>query len=134
MANSLYDTARAAFAQAQVNWVSDSISVVLVDTAQYTFSASHQFLSSIAAGARVATTSVLTRTITANGACDAADTVFSTVSGATVEAVVIYKDTGNAATSQLLAYFDTLTGLPFTPVGLSVTLTWANDTNAIFRL
>lgn len=134
MANSLYDTARAAFAQAQINWVTDNISVVLVDTAQYTYSATHQFLSSIPAGARTATTSVLSRTVTANGACDAADTVFSAVSGASVEAIVLYKDTGTAATSQLIAYFDTLTGLPFTPIGLSVTLTWANDTNAIFRL
>jgi hypothetical protein len=50
---------------------------------------------------------------------DAADLApaFTAVSGATVESINMLKDTGNAATSNLIAYWDTATGLPLTPNG-----------------
>ena len=38
---------------------------------------------------------------------------------------MIYKDTGVAATSNLIALIDTgVTGLPFTPSGSNVSLAW----------
>ena len=46
MANSLYDKGRQRFLEAQLNWITDDIKVVMVDTAVYTFAASHEFLSS----------------------------------------------------------------------------------------
>lgn len=42
---------------------------------------------------------------------------FTAVSGATVESLVFFKDTGTPSTSNLLWYFDTATGLPLTPNG-----------------
>ncbi|MCU0250232.1 MAG: hypothetical protein MUE61_08495 [Vicinamibacterales bacterium] len=50
---------------------------------------------------------------------------FTAVSGATVESLVFFKDTGSAATSNLLWFFDTATGLPLTPNGGDVNVTFS---------
>jgi hypothetical protein len=58
--------------------------------------------------------------------CDAADVTIPTVSGASIESIVVYKDTGSAATSNLLCYMDTASsGLPLTPTGGDVTIAWS---------
>ena len=134
MANALYDTGRNAFLEADVDWTNDAVSLVLIDTASYTVDlANHQFLSSIAGGARIATVALASKTSVA-GVADAADAIFSAVSGAESEALVLYKDTGADATSQLIAYIDTATGLPVTPNGGDITVTWDNGANKIFKL
>lgn len=71
------------------------------------------------------------------GTADADDVVFTTVgpSGTTVEAFVLFKDTGDPATASLIAYFDTpVTGLPFTANGASVTIAFDAGANRIFKL
>ena len=57
------------------------------------------------------------------GVFDAADVAFTTVTGDPSEVLVIYKDTGSAATSPLIAYIDTATGLPVTPNGGNINVT-----------
>lgn len=134
MANALYDTGRDAFLTGDIDWVNDAISVVLIDSADYSVDiANHQFLTSVAAGARVATVALGSKT-SASGIADAADAIFTTVSGDESEALVIYKNTGSDATSQLIAYIDTATGLPVTPNGGDITVTWDNGANKIFKL
>lgn len=49
---------------------------------------------------------------------------FTAVSGATVENLVMFKDTGTPTTSNLIASWDTATGLPLTPNGGDVNLTF----------
>ena len=50
MANTLYDYGRQRFLEAQINWMSDTIKVLLVDTGTYTPNTSaHQYLSDISA-------------------------------------------------------------------------------------
>lgn len=135
MSNTMYDPARQAFATAQINWLTDEIRCVLVDTALYTFSALHSMLSDIPAGARVATSSAFTsKTVSgaSGGWCDADDITFTALTGASIEALVIYKNTGVASTSPLLVYFDTITGLPFTPSGTDFVVRWA--ASGLFRL
>jgi len=135
MANILYDTGRAAFLNGGINWASDNIKVVAVDSADYTLNATtHAFLSDIAAGGRVATSGNLASKTTTAGVADADDVLLTAVTGDPFEAIVIYKDTGVAATSQLIAYIDTATGLPATPVGDNITIQWANTANRIFKL
>jgi hypothetical protein len=135
MANALYDKGREAFLNAGVNWTSDNIKTVLVDTGAYTVNLStHQFLSDVASGARIATSANLGTKTTTAGVADAADVTFSAVTGVQSEALVIYKDTGSAATSPLIAYIDTATGLPVTPNGADITVTWDNGSNRIFKL
>lgn len=49
---------------------------------------------------------------------------FTAVSGATCESLVFFKDTGTPSTSNLLWWFDTATGLPLTPNGGDVNVTF----------
>ena len=133
MANTLYDLGRQAFLDGDIDWTNDTIKVALVDTGTYTFSQSHQYHSSISS-AVVGTAVTLSSKTSTSGVADAADAAFTAVSGSTVEALVIYKDTGSSATSPLIAYIDTATGLPATPNGGDITVTWDNGANKIFKL
>ena len=135
MANTLYDYARQRFLEAQINWMTDTIKVILVDTGAYTPQTSvHQYLSDIASSARIAGPVTLTSKATTGGAADAADCTFTSVTGASIESIVIYADTGVEATSPLIAYIDTATGLPITPNGGDIIVTWDNGTNKIFKV
>lgn len=135
MANAMYDLGRQGFLDGSIDWDTDNIKCVLVDAADYTVNlTTHQFLSDVAAGARVATSGNLASKTVASGVADAADVTFSAVTGDPSEALVIYKDTGSAATSRLIAYIDTATGLPVTPNGGDITVAWDNGSNKIFKL
>lgn len=135
MANTLYDFARQRFLEAQINWMTNTIKVILVDTDAYTPQTSiHQYLSDIPTSARIAGPVTLTAKATTGGAADAADCTFPSVSGASIEAIVIYADTGTESTSPLIAYIDTATGLPITPNGGDIIVTWDNGTNKIFKV
>lgn len=140
MANTLYDLARKRFLEGNINWLTDTIKVVLVDTGNYTPNfTTHEYFSDISGSALVGTVSIaggvtLASKATTGGAADAADITFSAVSGASIEAIVIYKDTGTPSTSPLIAYIDTATGLPITPNGGDIIVTWDNGPNKIFKL
>lgn len=134
MANALYDTGRNAFLTGDVDWVSDTIKGVIVDSADYTVDTNaDQFLSDIPAAARVATATLGSKTAS-DGVADAADLTFNNVTGDQAEAVVLYKDTGVESTSQLIAYIDTATGLPVTPSGSDIVIQWSDGSNKIFKL
>ena len=134
MANALYLKAKEKFLNGAINMVSDDIKVVLVDTADYIYSSAHEFLSSIPSAARVSTSSNLVNKSITNGIFDADDVTFSAVSGDVSEALVIYKDSGDAATSPLIAYIDTATGLPITPNTGNIVVQWDSGVNKIFAL
>jgi hypothetical protein len=135
MANALYDKGRQRFLEGSFNWLTDTIKAYLVDTGSYTPNLStHEFLSDVSSGARISGPVTLTSKATTGGAADAADITFSSVSGASIEAIILYKDTGVEGTSPLIAYIDTATGLPITPNGGDIIVTWDNGTNKIFKL
>ena len=135
MANALFDKARQRFLEGQFNWNTDTIKAVLVDTGTYTVNLSaHEFLSDIGTGARISTSGAFTGKSTAGGAADANDVTFTSVTGASIEAIVLYKDTGTDSTSPLIAFIDTATGLPITPNGGDIIVTWDNGPNKIFKL
>ena len=102
-----------------------TVKAVLVDTGTYTYSAAHDFYDDVAAGAVGTPTTIGSVTVT-GGLFDGADVTFTSVTGATCEAIVIYIDTGGANTTDpLVAYIDTgVTGLPVTPNGGNITITW----------
>ena len=104
----------------------------LVDTGTYTYSAAHQFYSSLS-GIVGTDQEILTKTQT-NGTFDGADITYTAVSGASVEALVLYrKNAGANTTWPLIAYIDTgVTGLPVTPNGGNITITW--NASGIFTL
>lgn len=135
MPNALYDLGRESFLKGEISWNTNNIKAVLVDTGLYTPNLlTDQFLSSIPAGARVATSANLANKTTAAGVADADDVTFTAVTGASIEAVVLYQDTGNATTSRLIGYIDTATGLPVTPSGGDITVVWDSGANRIFKL
>ena len=135
MANALYDSARQRFLEAGLHWGTATIKAVLVDATDYTVNlATHVFLSDISATGRVATSGAFTGKATTGGAADANDVTFTSVSGDSIEAIVIYSDSGDPATSPLIAYIDTATGLPITPNGGDIIVTWDNGPNKIFKL
>lgn len=133
MSNALYDHGRDAFLNGAINWGSDTIKIALVDAGTYTVNLStHQFFSDLSGV--VGAPATLASTSSSAGVADAADVTFSTVTGASVEALVIYKDTGTSSTSPLIAYIDSATGLPVTPNGGDITVTFDNGSNKIFKL
>ena len=135
MANTLFDKARQRFLESGINWMSDTIKCILVDSAAWTpVPATHEFLSDVSVSARIAGPVTLTNKATTGGAADAADCTFTSVSGASIELIVIYKDTGTEASSPLIAIIDTATGLPITPNGGDIIITWDNGTNKIFKV
>lgn len=134
MANALYPLWKEQLLQftANNNLSSGTVKVALIDTATYTYSAAHQFWSS-ASSAAVGTPQTIGSKTYAAGVFDGGDVTFPTVSGATAEALIIYIDTGSAATSPLVAYIDTsVTGLPVTPNGGDISITW--NASGIFAL
>lgn len=112
------------------------VKAVLIDVADYTVDLdTHDFLADVPAGARVATSGNLaSKTFTGN-TFDAADITISTVSGDQLEAIIITVEPSSSpsdANTRLVAYIDSGTGLPFTPNGSDVDITW--NASGIFSL
>lgn len=135
MANAIYPLYKDAIltSAANSNITGGTLKAALIDTGTYTYSAAHQFYSSVS-GVQGSPTAVGSASTT-SGVVDGADVVFTSVSGVSAEAVILFLDTGTPATSRLVAYIDTgVTGLPVTPNGGNITLTWDNGSNKIFSL
>lgn len=125
MANALYDLAKKAFLDGDIDLLVSDIKVVLIDVADYAVNlATHDFLDDVPVAARVATSPNLAGKTTTAGVFDASDFSFGNVTGDPSEALIIYVDTGVAATSRLIAYIDTMTGLPVIPNGGPISVTW----------
>jgi hypothetical protein len=134
MANALYPLWKEQLLQftANNNLSAGTIKVALIDTGVYTYNAADQFYSS-ASAAEVGTPQTIGSKTFTNGVFDGADVTFTAVTGSSVEALILYIDTGSAATSPLVAYIDTsVTGLPVTPNGGDIAITW--NASGIFAL
>lgn len=137
MANTLYDVARQQFLEGGINWLTDNVKCMLIAGSNYSPNFStHMYLSDIPTSARVTPGVLLTGKATTGGAADANDVTFSAVPSTSpqVTAVLLYIDTGTESTSTLIAWLDTGTGLPITPNGGDIIVTWDNGVNKIFRL
>jgi hypothetical protein len=135
MANALYGKGREGFLDGSIDWDTDDIRAILIDTGTYTVSIDvHDNLDDVAGGSRVSTSGSLASKTVTLGVADAADTTFTAVSGATIEAIILYKHTGVESTSRLIAYIDTGTGFPTTPNGADILVVWDSGANKIFKL
>lgn len=133
MANALFPKWKEALLQftANNNLSAGTVKTALV-TAGYTYSSSDQYYSSVSASV-VGTPQTLTSKTFTNGVFDAADITYTSVTGSQVVSLVIYIDTGSAATSPLVAFIDTgVTNLPVTPNGGDIAITW--NASGIFAL
>lgn len=133
MANAIYPKAKEQMLQGGINLSTGAVKVALIDTGTYTYSAAHEFFSSVTGV--VGTPVALTTKTFVNGVFDADDVTFTSVSGATAEALLLYIDTGTAGTSRLILFQDTgVTGLPVTPNSGNINLVFDNGANKIFAL
>lgn len=132
MANALYPKAKEKFLDALIDMPTDTIKIALIDTGVYTYSSTDEFWSSASSAIVGTAVTLASKTIT-NGVFDAADVTFTSVSGSSVEALIIYKDTGSAATSPLIMYIDVAaSGLPVTPNGNNIDVQF--NASGIFAL
>ena len=126
MANAIYPKYKEAAmgGGSNVNMLTGTVKAALIDTANYTYAATHEFLDDVTSGTdpRIGTDQTLGTKSVTNGAFDSADPSWTGLTGDSVEAIIIYIDTGTPGTSRLIAYLDTgQTNLPFTPNGGDVT-------------
>jgi len=134
MANAVYPLYKTAILSAGTNTslivdtVDDGPFVSLVDTGTYTYSSAHQFYNSltgiVGTDQRI---TVPTVGSVAAGTFDGNNVTFSSVTGATVEALVITRhNVGANTTWRLVLYEDTaVTGLPVTPNGGDISISWS---------
>ena len=133
MANALYPKWKEQLLQftANNNLSAGTVKVALV-TAGYTYSATDQFYSSVSASVVGTPQTIGSKTFT-NGVFSGSNVTFTAVTGSQVTKLVIFIDTGTAATSPVVAYIDTgVTNLPVTPNGGDISITW--NASGIFAL
>lgn len=124
MANAVYPLYKQALIQGTAGTsLTGTLKAALIDTGTYTYSAAHDFYNDVSGV--VGTPQTIGSKTYVNGLLDGADVTFTAVTGASCEAIILYLDTGTAGTSALVAYIDTsVTGLPVTPNGSDITITW----------
>lgn len=132
MANAMYPSYKAALLLGTYDLSSDTVKTDLIDTGTYTYSSAHDFYNDVSGS--VSSSSGLASKTTTNGTFDAADITHSSVSGASVEAIIMWIDTaGASSTDPLLIYLDTsITGAPVTPNGGDIVIQW--NGSGIFTL
>ena len=133
MANALYPKWKEQLLQftANNNLSAGTVKVALV-TAGYTYSSTDQYYSSVSASVVGTPQTIGSKTFT-NGVFSGSNVTFTAVTGSQVTKLVIYIDTGTAATSPVVAYIDTgVTNLPVTPNGGDISITW--NASGIFAL
>lgn len=133
MANAIYPLYKQALldASANVDLNDGTVKVALIDTGTYTYNAADEFYSSVSGV--VGTPQTINNTTVTNGLFDGDNVTYTAVTGNSAEALLIYIDTGSAATSRLVAWIDTsVTGLPVTPNGGDISVSW--NASGIFQL
>jgi hypothetical protein len=108
-----------------------TLKAALLNTDVVAYNAAHDFYNDISAGV-VGTPVEITSPTFTSGVLDGTNVTWSSVPGTTtLEAVVVYLDTGNVATSHLICFIDSGTGLPITSDGNNIACTWGGSGIAI---
>jgi len=131
MASAIYPKFKEALLQGDYDLSTAVVRAVLIDTGTYTYNSAHDFYNDLSGVVGTESGAFASKTFT-NGTFDAADITFTAVTGSTAEAIVLFVDTGNVATDALIAYLDSATGLPVTPNGGDINVTW--NASGIFTL
>jgi hypothetical protein len=121
MASQLYPLGKKAILDGGIALLTDNIKVLGIDTADEVYNGADQFHSNVTGAGIVFTSGNLAGKTTTAGVFDANDITITGVTGDTIEALILYKDTGVSGTSPLIAWFDIAT---FTPTGSDATIVW----------
>ena len=133
--NTLYTSAKQMLLEAQLNWLTDPVYGILLNSAFYTFSPNHSSLADIDSEAFIRSSNYLTGRTALNGAADADDLPFDAIEGGPiVTAMILVKDGGTASSTKLIAYIDQAVNLPYTPDGRNILVVWDNAPSRIFRI
>jgi hypothetical protein len=142
MANVVYPKAKErALTNAGIQFSTGDIKAILVKIAgggeTYTYNAAHEFRSSLHNDTQISTSGNLIGKSVTNGIAKATDIAFAAVVGDPCGAVVLFRDTGDPDTDELIAYIDTASGLPVTPNGGNIAVEWDDGSgtlDGIFQL
>jgi hypothetical protein len=134
MANAVYPLAKQSFLSKLIDLTSDTIKVALLSSS-YTYSAAHQYVTDLGANVVARTAALTSKTVTSGVFNAASPATASAVTGSAVAKLAIFKDTGADATSPLIMFLDTVSsGLPVTPNGGDINITFDSGANKIFAL
>lgn len=141
MSNAVYDLYKTAAMSASSNVSltqddsTDGPFCALIDTNDVAFSQTHQFYSTISAAVVGTDQRITTPTVgsVAAGVFDGDNLTYTSVTGDPCEALIIYRhNSGANSTWRLVVFIDTATGLPVTPNGGNITVTW--NASGIFKM
>lgn len=131
MASALYNHGKRLLWDGGIDLDTDTIKVALV-TSSYTLDVDHDFFDDItnevsgtgytAGGATLASADVTTDNTNDRAVFDAADASWSTATITNARAAIVYKSTGTASTSALIAYIDF--GSNYSSTGGTFLITW----------
>jgi hypothetical protein len=122
MASAIYPKFKENLLQGDYDLSTEVVRAVLVDTGTYTYAAAHNAYDDLSGVVGTESGALGSKTFT-DGTFDSADITFSSVTGDTAEAIVLFIDSGTPATDYLIAYIDSGTGLPVTPNGGDINVT-----------
>lgn len=135
MANFLFNLYKEETLKGNVDLSTAVIKAALIDENYWTPAATADYLADISASAIRATSGAFANKSEVDGIFDADDITFSLVeAGDPIQGILLYVDTGSAATSLLVGYIDTATGLPITPNGGNLLVSWATTGYKIFGI
>lgn len=131
MASALYPKFKELLLGGDIALDSDTIKCILIDSADYTYSSAHDYMDDVPSAARIGTAQTLTNKTITSGVFDADDVTFTSVTGDSVEAVILYKDAGGAdSANPLIAYIEGTV----TPNGGNITVQFSSGASKIFAL
>lgn len=124
MASYLYGLAREKFLNGDLDWAGHDIQAMLVTSSYAPTQNTDEFHDDISGATIVATSSNFGSKTSTLGTADAGDVTFTSVTGSAASQIIIMRWTGTSGTSPLIARIDTYTGLPVTPNGGNITVSW----------
>lgn len=134
MANALYGLGKQKLLTGSIDLSSDTIKAALLSSSYSPNLSTDEFYDDVSANTLGTPQTLSSKSVTL-GVFDAADITFAAVtSGSTASRIAIYKDTGLASSSPLLALIDTITGFPLATNGGDIQVAWDSGASKIFSL
>lgn len=136
MANFVYGKAKQALLNGQINVLSNSLKILIVDSSYVPSANSDQYVSNINPSYIKNRSAIIQNVTNTLGVLDADDITIIEHDGSAFKAIVLYENGISDSDSRLIAYIDTSIGLPFAGVNFSlpVTIIWSNDLSKILSL
>ncbi len=135
MSNTLFAKARESFGTQVLNWLTQDFRIAALKTGYSVDEDSADYLSDLDDTQIVATSDLVTGKSMARGWFYALPTRFAALTSPnSVGSLAVYRDTGVAATSDLVLYIRSARSMPFTFTGGAVYVLWQIGDRGIFRL